>query len=67
MPIYMHVIPFLLFSLIIICRGVTEGELAFPEETFHHEAEVVLMIGSPIGMHASMNVGTNLELSLCHK
>lgn len=29
-------------------RALAEGPLAFPEETFHHEAEVVLVLGTAV-------------------
>ena len=31
-------------------RGLTPAPMAFPDETFHHELELVLRIGRPVGL-----------------
>src|SRR5690606_15069476 len=47
-------------------RGLAEGPLAFRDEVFHHEAEVVLAIGRdvPLGARASWEDVTAIGLGL---
>jgi len=50
-------------------RPLTEGALAFPSETFHHEAELVLLLGrevplgATVGWDAVAALGLGLDLT----
>ena len=61
--------PLLFLKSVRALRPVSRGPIAFPSETFHHEAEVVLLLGRDVaqGQRASwddvMAVGLGLDLT----
>jgi 2-keto-4-pentenoate hydratase/2-oxohepta-3-ene-1,7-dioic acid hydratase in catechol pathway len=45
-------------------RGLTANEIAFPNETFHHEAEVVLRIGKECPLHSRPGISAIADVAL---
>lgn len=45
-------------------RPLAQGDLAFPEETFHHEAELTLLIGETVGLNESPPPGAIAAVGL---